>query len=106
MSPTRSLVAGLLLALPLISVAPSEAQAKRIEQACLNSDRSRSTRPLCGCIQRVADQLLTRSDQKLAAKFFDDPQMAQDIRQSDSKRHEDFWRRYKDFGYTAQKICR
>ncbi|WP_319825750.1 hypothetical protein [Thalassovita sp.] len=60
---------------------------------------------LCGCIQRVADQTLTRSDQKIAAKFFTEPQKAQDMRQSGSTHHEEFWRRYKEFGVSAAASC-
>lgn len=81
------------------------AQAKRIERACNNSNRSAANPPLCKCIQRVADQVLTRSDQRLAARFFKDPQKAQDVRQSDRTSHEEFWLRYKTFGTTAKDIC-
>jgi hypothetical protein len=81
------------------------AEAKRIERACLSSDRQAATPQLCGCIQRVADQILTRSDQRLAARFFADPQMAQDIRQSDRDSHEQFWQRYRAFGTTAANVC-
>lgn len=106
MTHTKAFLASVLLALPVLSVTVTAAEAKRIERACINSDRNRASGQLCGCIQRVADQVLTRSDQRLAAKFFDDPQMAQDIRQSDRNSHEEFWKRYKSFGYTAQKVCR
>ena len=81
------------------------AEAKRIERACLNSDRQAATPQLCGCIQRVADQILTRSDQRMAARFFSDPQRAQDIRQSDRAAHEAFWKRYRSFGTTAANVC-
>ncbi|WP_240722520.1 hypothetical protein [Poseidonocella sp. HB161398] len=112
MSPakTRKLAAvtasaGCILAAALLLTAPA-AEAARIERACLKSDRSAASAPLCNCIQRVADQILTGSDQRLAAKFFSDPQRAQDVRQSDSASHSAFWRRYKSFGQTAQKVCR
>ncbi|WP_108263324.1 hypothetical protein [Mangrovicoccus ximenensis] len=97
--------AGALIAAAFLLSAPA-AEAARIERACLKSERSAASAPLCNCIQRVADQTLTGSDQRLAAKFFRDPQMAQDIRQSDRSNHEDFWRRYRVFGQTAQKVCR
>ncbi|MEM6619472.1 MAG: hypothetical protein AAF631_09235 [Pseudomonadota bacterium] len=96
----RALLIG---ALTLTVAAP--VNAGRIERACNASDRSAS-RALCSCIQRVADQKLTRTDQRLAAQFFADPQLAQDTRQSDDTRKEAFWKRYKAFGAAATRSCR
>ncbi|MBE3639397.1 hypothetical protein [Mangrovicoccus algicola] len=101
----RAVGVGGLIAATLVLTATT-AMAARIEKACLRSERTAASAPLCTCIQRVADQTLTRSDQRMAAKFFRDPQMAQDIRQSDNDRHSDFWRRYRTFGTTAQRVCR
>ncbi|MCR8722998.1 hypothetical protein [Frigidibacter sp. ROC022] len=81
------------------------AKAGVVERACLSSDRKGASRALCGCIQQVADLTLSRSDQRLAAKFFKDPQKAQDIRQSKSSSHNDFWGKYKNFGDTAAAFC-
>lgn len=78
--------------------------AGKIERACNNSDRN-ATRAVCSCIQDVADKKLSRSEQKMAARFFKDPQLAQDTRQSDDARLEKFWKRYKLWGQTAAKIC-
>ncbi|MEM7438195.1 MAG: hypothetical protein AAF393_01255 [Pseudomonadota bacterium] len=94
---------GGLLAVSLLLAAPAD--AGRIERACNASDRSAVTRALCSCIQNVADSKLSGSDQRLAAKFFADPQLAQDTRQSDDDRKESFWKRYKAFGRQAAKIC-
>lgn len=89
-----------------LAAAGSMAQAAgMIERACMKSDRQAANRALCGCIQDAADITLTGSDQKLAAKFFKNPQMAQDIRQSDRRGHEIFWERYKSFGETADTYC-
>lgn len=88
-----------------LTVPATPVEAKQIQRACARSDRSAATPQLCGCIQRVADQILTRSDQRLAARFFKDPQKAQDIRQSDSSTHEAFWKRYRTFGSTAANVC-
>jgi len=81
------------------------AQAGTIERACLKADRKAASRSLCGCIQDAADATLNNRDQRLAAKFFKKPSMAQDIRQSDRAVHEAFWKRYKEFGATAQTYC-
>ncbi|SFK03558.1 hypothetical protein [Celeribacter neptunius] len=87
------------------TLSPLPAQAGAIERACMSSDRAANNRALCGCIQDVADLTLSNSDQRQAAKFFKDPQKAQDIRQSDNRSHESFWKRYKAFGATAAQYC-
>ncbi|GAA3864657.1 hypothetical protein [Celeribacter arenosi] len=86
-------------------VTPLPATAGAIERACLASGRSGASRPLCGCIQQVADATLSGSEQRRAAKFFKDPQKAQDTRQSDNRSHETFWKRYKAFGNSAAAYC-
>ena len=75
-----------------------------MKNACMKSDRNPS-RATCQCIQQVADQRLTASDQKLASKFFADPHMSQEVRQSDNRAKEKFWLRYKAFGEVAGKQC-
>lgn len=82
----------------------SMAQAGPISRACMDAGKTRNN-SVCGCIQQVANATLTSSDQRLAAKIFRKPQMAQDIRMSDSSSHEVFWKRYKVFGATASKTC-
>ena len=76
-----------------------------IDRACMASDRQARSLRLCTCIQQVADRTLSRSDQRMAARFFRDPQMAQDIRQSDNQSHGVFWRKYRAFGETAAATC-
>lgn len=88
-----------------VLLTPSVAMAGPIDRACMASNRSARSPRLCSCIQRVADQTLSRSDQRVAAKFFRDPQRAQDIRQSDSQAHEIFWRKYRAFGEAAAASC-
>ena len=76
-----------------------------VNTACMVSPRKARSRRLCGCIQTVADRSLGRSDQALAASFFADPHRAQEIRQSDSRRHERFWERYTAFSRAAEASC-
>lgn len=90
----------------MVLSAPLAEAGGRIERACKSSDRLSGRGEVCQCIQQVADRMLTRSDQKLAATFFKDPHKAQEIRQSDKRRHEKFWTRYKQFGATAARSCR
>ena len=93
------------LAAVIAALVAGVAAAGTIERACLKSDRKAANRSLCGCIQDVADATLSGSDQRLAAKFFKKPSLAQDIRQSDRRSHEVFWKKYKAFGETAQTYC-
>ncbi|WP_208347653.1 hypothetical protein [Pseudaestuariivita rosea] len=98
----------ILMALFVAVAAPISAppvQADVIKRACLKSDRQAANRQLCRCIQEAANATLNRSDQRLASKFFADPHMAQEIRQSDSASHETFWQKYKNFGQTAEAYC-
>ena len=69
------------------------------------SDRKQASATRCGCVQAVANQRLSRADQSRAVGFFDDPQRAQDLRQSDNPAHEAFWQRWKAYGQAAGRIC-
>ena len=88
----------------LTAVAPA-VDAAQIKRACLASDRSAATRDRCNCIQRVADQALTRSDQKTVAKWFTNPHQAQELKMSQTARDDALWDRYQNFGQMAQAIC-
>ncbi len=96
----------LIVATALAVLCSGTAYAGAIERACLSSPRGAANPKLCGCIQAVADRTLSSSDQRMAARFFKDPHMAQEIRQSDNASHEVFWKRYKVFGATAESYCR
>jgi hypothetical protein len=76
-----------------------------LSQACLAANRSAASPALCSCIQQVANQSLSGSDQARAASFFADPQLAQDTRQSDRPADERFWTRYRAFTDLAEQIC-
>ncbi|WP_102109620.1 hypothetical protein [Oceaniglobus roseus] len=99
-----SLMAALVLGASVLT--PLAAEAGMIERACLGSERKAANRALCGCIQQVADLTLDRRDQRMAARFFRDPDRAQVVRQSSSRRDEDFWKKYIQFGSTAEAYCR
>lgn len=91
-----------ILAAPLL---PAIASAGPVESACLRSDRAQATRALCRCVDAVAQRTLTRSEQRRAASFFRDPQLAQDVRMSKSDRDNAFWARYRAFGEAAERSC-
>ncbi|ABV94347.1 hypothetical protein Dshi_2614 [Dinoroseobacter shibae DFL 12 = DSM 16493] len=99
----RAAILGLSLTLMLGGVAPAQADA--IKRACIDSGRTGANYALCGCIQSVANQTLSRSEQRKAASFFAEPHRAQEVRQSDRASDERFWTRYRQFGAVAQNAC-
>lgn len=48
---------------------------------------------------------LPSGDQRRAAKFFANPDEAQDVRFSSRSSDTAFWKRYKSFGEAAQAYC-
>lgn len=101
----RHLIAAALTALALPAL-PGALEARSIETACNRSDRAGATRALCSCVQRVANQHLTRADQRQAARFFRDPDRAQQVRMSRTDRDRAFWQRYRSFANAAEASCR
>ena len=102
----RDFLKGALGALTISVVTSTSASAGVIASACVRSDREAASWRMCNCLQHVANQSLSRADQRLAAKFFRDPHMAQEIRQSRARSHEIFWERYRAFGDTAEVMCK
>ena len=76
-----------------------------INKACMASDRKARSRTLCGCIQAMANNTLSGSQQRVAVSFYADPHKAQQMRQSDSVAHEAFWQDYKAYSDTAKRTC-
>lgn len=97
-------LAPVVLALTLPFVA-SVAAAGPIQRACMASERRAANAALCGCIQQAADMTLRAADQRRAARFFKDPDQAQQVRMSKSDGDNAFWARYRNFGQTAQAYC-
>ena len=93
------------VAIATIPLSAATASAGTMSNACKKSDREAATRKMCNCIQQVADQTLSTSDQRLASTFFADPHKSQVIRQSDRRSDEKFWLRYKDFGVVVSASC-
>lgn len=83
---------------------PTSAQANAIERACVASDRDAS-RAVCTCIGQAADSALTGRQIREGARWFDDPQRAQDTRQSDRERDEEMWSAWRTFSSLAQQRC-
>ncbi len=102
MTFSKTWAAGVALAVFL--AVPSSAFANAIERACNASDRDAS-RSLCSCIGDVAGDLLTRAQIREGARWFDDPQRAQDTRQSDRARDEEMWQAWRTFSTAAEQRC-
>ena len=96
----------LMIAAAAVVLTTPLAVAGPVDSACMRSDRSASSRQLCGCIQQVADMTLSRADQRRAAKFFSDADEAQQVRMSKSNADNAFWARYKAFAGAAEAYCR
>jgi hypothetical protein len=102
MTRFHSIRAGLALALICVG---SAMLAGPIEKACNKSDRKAANRPVCNCIQQVADMTLQGTDQRRAAEFFKNPDKAHSAWMSKSGRDDAFWERYKQFGAYAEQYC-
>ncbi|MEL6953623.1 MAG: hypothetical protein AAFN09_06985 [Pseudomonadota bacterium] len=89
----------------MLSVLPSDARANAVADACRQAGRDAATPELCACIGAAAELSLSALDQERAAGFFSDPHSAQETRQSNRRRDEVFWERYRDFIQTAEDIC-
>lgn len=98
-------ILGIAMGVAALMTSASAGLAGPIERACLSSARPGANPALCSCIQQVADLTLARSDQRRAARFFRDPDMAQRVRQSSDRANSEFWKRYVTFGATAERYC-
>jgi hypothetical protein len=97
--------AAVAAAILLAGLLAPAAEANPIERACLQSDRPGVTREICRCIGDAANMTLTTSDMREGARFFRDPARAERIQLSDTRRNDDFWRRWRRFGDTAEALC-
>jgi hypothetical protein len=97
--------AAIAAALLLAGLYAPAALANPIERACLQSDRPGVTREICRCIGDAANMTLTAADMREGARFFRDPGRAEQIQLSDTRRHDDFWSRWRRFGDTAEALC-
>ena len=99
------LLAGALASVAACGGGGSRGATGAISEACLEADRRAASPALCSCVQQVANQSLSGSDQARVVGFFENPQLAQDTRQSDRPGDERFWDRYRAFTDLASEIC-
>ena len=110
----RGVALGLVLTLAACGGGRSERESGTVARAangpiayaCLLADRRAATRQLCGCVQAVANETLSRSDQRRGADFFRDPALAHAVWRSQTPADDAFWDRWKAFAASAQKTCR
>jgi len=76
-----------------------------VARACMAGGRQAANPALCSCVQSVANQSLSAAEQRRAASFFEDPQRAQDTRQSSNSGDSAFWHRYRAFADRASAQC-
>ncbi|KRW95953.1 hypothetical protein O4J55_00600 [Paracoccus sp. PXZ] len=95
----------LMIAAAAVVLTAPLADAGPIDSACVRSERGARNSQACRCIQQVADQTLSRSDQRRAARFFRDADKAQEVRMSKSDADNAFWARYKNFAAAAEAYC-
>jgi hypothetical protein len=82
-----------------------EAAANPIERACLLSPRAAADPAVCGCIGSAAQRTLTQRQMRAGARFFANPDHAQEVRQSDRPHHEALWQAWRAFGEAAESMC-
>ncbi|MBZ4690618.1 MAG: hypothetical protein V7668_18215 [Cereibacter changlensis] len=100
----KTLTRAAALALFALPISSTFASAGPIDSACMRAGNG-ANRATCGCIQQVADMTLRGGDQRRAAKFFLNPDQAQETRVSKRDSDNAFWARYKQFGEAAQAYC-
>lgn len=101
----RLILPAFALAVAASVTAPLPASANPIERACMQSGRAAASPGLCACIGAAAERTLSRRQMRDGARFFSDPQRAQDVRMSDRRSDEELWQAWRNFGETAEALC-
>lgn len=104
----KNFLTALLCAATMTVAAPTASFAANgvIKRACVASDRAAATPARCGCIQRVANDALSRSDRRTVAKWFANPHQAQELKMSQTASDDALWERYQAFGQLVQAVCK
>ena len=76
-----------------------------ISRACLAADRSAASVQLCSCVQSVANQTLSARDRARVVTFFENPEIANDVKISDTWANDAFWDRYRAFISASRQAC-
>ncbi len=84
---------------------PAPFAAGPIQSACKANHRTRASSARCGCVQAAANMTLSADQQRQGVRFFDDPEVLQRMKLSDSVANERFWDSWARFAETAEAIC-
>lgn len=77
-----------------------------IANACIQQDRREVTRARCGCAQAAANLTLSQAEQQRGVRFFNDPDLLQAVKMSDTTANEAFWDAWAQFSDTAETLCK
>ena len=77
-----------------------------IGTACLIHNRNTAGEARCGCIQAAANLTLSQAEQQRSVRFFNEPELLQTIKLSDTPENERFWAVWAAFAETAEDLCK
>ena len=89
----------------LLAPATPAAAGTAIASACMGSERGAGATQLCGCIQKVADAVLSPAEQARGAQIILEPHMSQEVRASAQRSDAAFWEKWQVFGASAADHC-
>lgn len=102
---TRLALALTLGVFSLPTLTTSTLASGAIGRACMASERGAADAVLCGCIQAVADQVLSPAEQQRGAQLFLAPHKAQEIRASERQSDTHFWEKWQIMAEGAAASC-
>lgn len=76
-----------------------------IGTACKIHNRGQANTARCGCIQAAANLTLSQSQQQRSVRFFNEPELLQAVKLSDTPANERFWKEWAAFAETAENLC-
>lgn len=77
-----------------------------IANACLQQDRRGASQARCGCVQAAADLTMSQSVQQRSVRFFNEPELLQAMKLSDTPENERYWAIWASFAETAEQLCK
>jgi hypothetical protein len=74
----------------LLLCIPSISYSEALKKACMEAKQIKSSR-VCQCLQKTADQTLTRSEQLRVVTFLKNPDISQAVKASERRTDKMFW---------------
>lgn len=88
----------------LLLCIPSISYSEALKKACMEAKQIKSSR-VCQCLQKTADQTLTRSEQFRVVTFLKNPDISQAVKASERRTDKMFWSKFSRFGRLAERRC-